>query len=119
MIIARMATVSPAIVTLLVVGLLLPIPSMACDDVQGCIEKWGMGRRIQVVLMIGGTLTGHIGSIQPNGFILAPDKRGGDTHNLKYAEIRSATTKMTARTKWLIAGAVYGILTIVSVILGK
>ena len=114
-----MATASRTMATLLVVGLLLPIPSMACDDVQACIEKWGTGRRIQVVLVIGGTLTGHIGSIQPNGFILAPDKRGGDTRNLKYAELRSATTKMTVRTKWLIAGAVYGILTVDSVILDK
>src|ERR1700686_4431518 len=115
-----MATASlRTMATLLIVGMLLRIPSMACSNVQACVEKWGTGRRVQVVLVIGGTLTGHISSIQPDGFILAPDKRGGDTRNLKYAELRSATTKMTARTKWLIAGAVYGILTIVSVILGK
>ena len=107
------------VATLLIVGLLLPIPSMACANVQACVEKWGTGRRIQVVLLIGETLTGHIGSTQPDGFILAPDKRGGDTRTLKYAELRSATTKMTTGTKWLIAGTVYGIVTIFSVILGK
>jgi hypothetical protein len=104
---------------LLIVGLLLRIPAMACGNVQVCVEKWGTGRRIQVVLVAGGTLIGHIGSIQPDGFTLGPDKRGGDSRKLKYPEVQSAKTKMTAGTKWLIAGAVYGVLTISSVILGR
>jgi hypothetical protein len=92
---------------------------MACGDLPVCIEKWGTGRRIQVVLVTGGALTGRIGSIQPEGFILAPDKRGGASRELKYAELRSAATKMTVGTKWLIAAAAYGVLTAFSFILGR
>jgi hypothetical protein len=111
------ASLRPA-AALLIVGLLFRIPSMACGNVPACIEKWGTGRRIQVVLVTGGALTGHIGSIQPDGFTLGADKRGGDSRQLKYAELRSAKTKMTVGTKWLIAGVVYGIVTIFSFILG-
>jgi hypothetical protein len=92
---------------------------MACDNVPVCIEKWGTGRRIQVVLVTGGALTGHIAAIQPDGFVLGPDKRGGDSHKLKYTDLRSAATKMTVGTKWLIAGVVYGIVTAFSLILGR
>jgi len=79
----------------------------------------GSGRRIQVVLVTGGALTGHIGAIQPDGFVLGPDKRGGDSRKLKYMDLLSAATKMTVGTKWLIAGVVYGIVAAFSLILGR
>jgi hypothetical protein len=105
---------------LIIVGLLLVIPSMACDDVQACVKKWGEGRRIQVVLVNGGKLTGKVASLEADGFTLASDARGAGTRDLKYSELRSATTKMTTRKKWLIAGAVYGIVTVFfAVTIGK
>jgi len=61
----------------------------------------------------------HRGAIQPDGFVLGPDKRGGDSRKLKYMDLLSAATKMTVGTKWLIAGVVYGIVAAFSLILGR
>jgi hypothetical protein len=104
--------------TLLVFGILHPLLASACDDVRACIEKWGPGRRVEVILITGDQLTGHIGPRAAEGFVLSPDKKGGDSHNLKYGELRDAKTKKTSLQKWLIAGGVYvGVTTILSLII--
>jgi hypothetical protein len=51
--------------------------------------------------------------------MLKSDKRGGPDRELRFDEIRSAKTKMTTASKWAIAGAVYGVLLVMGLILGK
>jgi hypothetical protein len=103
---------------LLLAGFLSCNPLAACDQVQACIGKWGTGRRIQAELIGGGTVIGRIGTINTDGFDLQPDKRGGATRAFKYAELRSVNTKLSVKSKWLIAGTVYGVLVVIGVILG-
>ncbi|MDQ6759148.1 MAG: hypothetical protein M3Z32_04680 [Acidobacteriota bacterium] len=105
--------------TVLLVVLLSHLHSKACDPVQDCVTRWTSGRRIELVLTTNEKVTGRLGAVQPNGFVLKSGHRGDGDRQFRFAEVGSVKTKMTVGQKWAIAGAVYGVLTVMGLILGK
>lgn len=85
--------------TLLLVVLLLRVPSTASDAVRDSVSKRKPGSRIELVLSSDEKVTGRLGGVQPNGFTLKSDKRGGADRELRFDEVRSAKAKMTTARK--------------------
>jgi Arc/MetJ-type ribon-helix-helix transcriptional regulator len=106
-------------IDLFFIGLLLRVPSSASDAVRDSLSRWEPGRRLELVLNNGEKVNGRLAGLRPDTFILKSDKRGGPDRELRFDEIRSAKTKMTTGGKWAIAGAVYGVLLVMGLILGK
>ena len=98
---------------------LLRMPSYASDSAQDSISKLAPGRRIEVLLNTQEKVVGRLGVVQPDRFILKPEKRGGADRELRFDEDRSVKTKMTTARKWTIAGGVYGALVVLGLILGN
>lgn len=90
----------------------------ARDSVSVSLAKWRAGQRIEVSLNDGGKLIGHLGAIESDRFVLEPDKHSGAQRTLRFDEVRAVSKKMTATKKWAIAGAIYGVLVIMGLILG-
>jgi hypothetical protein len=76
-------------------------------NVPKSLAKWSAGKRIQVTLNSGGKLVGHLGTVESDRFVLAPDKLGGTQRVLRFDEVRSVRGKMTTTRKWVIAGLVF------------
>jgi hypothetical protein len=81
--------------------------SSAAANVPESLAKWSAGKRIEVKLNSGGKLVGHLGSVESDGFVLAPDKLGGPQRVLRFDEVRSIKAKMTVTRKCVIAGLVF------------
>lgn len=84
----------------------MAVPSVA-GNVPESLAKWSAGKRIQVTLNSGVKLVGHLGAVEPDRFVLAPDKLGGMQRVLRFDEVRSVKAKMTTTRKWAIAGLVF------------
>ncbi len=75
--------------------------------VEETLRSWRSDRRIQVTLNSGEKLTGRLGAIEPGRFTLEPDNQRTTRREVQFDEVRSAKTKMTRTTKWIIGGAIY------------
>lgn len=104
---------------LLLVVLLLRLPLIASDTAQTSISKLTPGRRIEVVLNTDEKVVGRLGVVQPDRFVLKSEKRGGADREFRFDEARSVKTKMTTARKWTIAGAIYGALVVMGLIVGN
>ena len=82
--------------------------SIAAGNLPESLAKWSAGKRIEVTLNGGDRLIGHLGTVESDRFVLAPDKLGGTQRVLRFEEVRSARGKMTTARKWAIAGGVIG-----------
>ena len=81
--------------------------SGAAANVPESLAKWHPGKRIEVRLNSGAKLIGHLGTVESDRFVLAPDKLGGTQRVLRFDEVRSVRAKMTTTRKWVIAGLVF------------
>ncbi|MDQ6758834.1 MAG: hypothetical protein M3Z32_03075 [Acidobacteriota bacterium] len=79
--------------TVLLVVRLSHLHSKACDPVQDCVTRWTSGRRIELVLTTNEKVTGRLGAVEPDHFVLQPDHRGGAQREFRFAEVRSVKTK--------------------------
>lgn len=84
----------------------------ARDSVSVSLAKWHAGQRIEVNLINGEKLVGHLGAIESDRFVLEPDKHSGAQPTLRFDKVHAVSMKMTATKKWVIAGAIYVVLTI-------
>lgn len=105
-----------AIVLLCCLVVIIPMTSPAATLTEQ-LEKWGEGKRIQVVCTNGDKIIGRLGNVAPDGFILNPDKKGaGLPREIRFAEVRSVKSKWTTGEKWLLGGLIYVGLTILSAV---
>ena len=82
-------------------------PLFAAKDVRSCLSKWHAGKRIDVILVNGGKMTGHLGKVEADQFVLEPDGCCGAARVLRYGEVQTVRNKMTRTRKWVIGVAVY------------
>ena len=64
-------------------------------------------------------VVGRLGLLQQGGFLLVSEKRDHSQRPLRFDEVQSVKTKMTAATKWKIGIIIWAPLLIGSLILGK
>ena len=93
--------------------------SSAADTVPESLAKLSTGKRIAVILNNGDQLIGRLGTVESGTFVLEPDTRKGTPRVLQFKEVRSVRAKMTTARKWAIAGAIYAVLLVMGLVLGK
>lgn len=108
--------ISAVVLLVLLVG---GVRLRASDEVRDAISRWGSGRRVEVVLKSGETITGRLGAVQQERFTLRVEGAGGSERELRFDEVRSVKLRMTRGRKWTIAGGVYAALVLLGIILGK
>lgn len=74
--------------------------------VQKSVNGLQTGRRIQVTLVGGRKMIGHLGNVEADRFVLEPDASWGTPRVLRYDEVRSVRTKMTRTRQWLLVGGI-------------
>ena len=89
-----------------------PVTSSAQEPIHQ-ISKLRSGKRIEVVYNNGDKLVGRLGGVTSIGFTLNPDKKGsGVPLEIGFAEVRAIKPKWTKGEKWLLAGLIYGCVTV-------
>jgi hypothetical protein len=114
-----MRTRAGRVIAFFVMFFLAQAVCQARDSVSVSLAKWHAGQRIEVNLINGEKLVGHLGAIESDRFVLEPDKHSGAQRTLRFDEVRTVSKKMTATKKWVIAGAIYAPFAIMGLILGN
>ena len=107
------------ITVLVALALLCPGLLPATPAVQRALANWSQGQRIEVVLNNGQRSVGRLGTVETDSFVLNPDSKSGAARVLRVDEVRSISAKMTTAKKCGIAAAVYGVLLVIGIVLGK
>lgn len=76
------------------------------------------GQHIDVVLNDRTVLTGRLGNLRAFEFVLEPGIKDGQSRTLSFSDVKQVRTKMKGSDKLIVAGLVWGALTLISVLIG-
>ena len=105
----------PAVATLL---FSLSLGAFAEDALERAVHSIPAGKRVEVVWKDGQRRMGRMGSPTDQGFYFTPEGKGQSERVVRLDEVKSVKKRMTRGAKWGIAGAVYGSLVVIGLILG-
>jgi hypothetical protein len=97
--------------------LLLATLGVACAEIPAVAERvksFKIGQRVDVELVKGGVVTGHLSEAADDGFEL----RETGPKRYTYGEVKEVRKKLERSEKWVVGLVVYGILALISGIVG-